>query len=180
MRGDGESRVSPFPFSTASCHRATWFMATTSRERDRSRIFCNEITGELRVQIYIYIYILYGHKLRWAGNPRRESNNPAQLATQWGNAIAHDYERSFPFPPPFDVFRLGGGKMLIGVEMYNRGWNVNRQRIKSVGYRFPGTRLLERCFGKNERFPREEVESRDKEGGEKKKRKKRTGGEPLK
>lgn len=177
MRGDGESRVSPFPFSTASCHRATWFMATTSRERDRSRIFCNEITGEL--QIYIYI-LLYGHKLRWAGNPRRESNNPAQLATQWGNAIAHDYERSFPFPPPFDVFRLGGGKMLIGVEMYNRGWNVNRQRIKSVGYRFPGTRLLERCFGKNERFPREEVESRDKEGGEKKKRKKRTGGEPLK
>lgn len=143
-------------------------MATTSRERDRSRIFCNEITGEL--QIYIYIYILYGHKLRWAGNPRRESNNPAQLATQWGNAIAHDYERSFPFPPPFDVFRLGGGKMLIGVEMYNRGWNVNRQRIKSVGYRFPGTRLLERCFGKNERFPREEVESRDKEGGEKKKK----------
>lgn len=34
-------------------------MATTSRERDRSRIFCNEITGELRVQIYIYIYIYY-------------------------------------------------------------------------------------------------------------------------
>lgn len=49
--------------------------------------------------------------------------------------------------------------------MYNRGWNVNRQRIKSVGYRFPGTRLLERCFGKNERFPREGVVSRDREEG---------------
>lgn len=100
-------------------------MATTSRqkerERDRSRIFCNEITGEVRVQTYICIYINYveqGYKLSL--NPRKGMK---QLATQRRNGIAHDYERSFPFPPSVRCVSppFGGGKMLIGVETYNRG-----------------------------------------------------------
>lgn len=151
-------------------------MATTSRQRERGIVheyFVTKSRARFAFKlIYIYIYINYveqGHKLL---NPRKGMK---QLATQRRNGIAHDYERSFPFPPSVRCVSppFGGGKMLIGVETSI----VKGSKVQ--GYRFPDARLLERCFGKNERFPPRGSRVPGQRRGGRKEKRERERSEPV-